>query len=129
MSAYLTIPDTINFLKKHNWDVVTEECHKLNVWAKDKILSEMGINALCSDTFLGQMSSFYFDFKDPLNDQNKMDFYNKYQIQVPFMSWNNRSLFRISIQAYNNEQDICKLIEALKDYKKKEEDNAATFFV
>ena len=47
-----------------------------------------------------------------------MDFYNKYQIQVPFMSWNSKTLFRISIQAYNNEQDIYKLIEALKDYQK-----------
>jgi selenocysteine lyase/cysteine desulfurase len=79
----------------------------------------MGMNPLCDDSFLGQMSSFYFDFKDPLNDQNKMDFYNKYQIQVPFMSWNNKSLFRISVQAYNNKQDIYRLIEALKDYQEK----------
>ena len=118
MSAYLTIPDTIDFLKNHNWDEITQKCHKLNIWAKDKIVSELGIDSLCSDSFLGQMSSFYFDFKDPLSDQNKMDFYNKYQIQVPFMSWNNKTLFRISIQAYNNEQDIYKLIEALKDYQK-----------
>ena len=119
MSAYLTIPDTISFLKKYDWDVVAKKCHNLNVWAKDKILSEMGMNPLCDDSFLGQMSSFYFDFKDPLNDQNKMDFYNKYQIQVPFMSWNNKSLFRISVQAYNNKQDIYRLIEALKDYQEK----------
>ena len=119
MSAYLTIPDTINFLRKHDWHVVAEKCHSLNIWAKDKILSEMGMDPLCGDSFLGQMSSFYFDFKDPLNDQNKMDFYNKYQIQVPFMSWNNKSLFRISVQAYNNKQDIYKLIEALKDYQGK----------
>ena len=119
MSAYLTIPDTINFLNKHNWNVITKKCHNLNVWAKEKILSEMGINALCSNTFLGQMSSFYFDFNNPLSDQEKIDFYNKYQIQVPFMRWNNRSLFRISVQAYNNKQDIYKLIEALKDYQQK----------
>ena len=116
MSAYLAIPDTINFLKKNNWDVVTQECHKLNIWAKDKILSEMGMDPLCSDLFLGQMSSFYF--KDPMNDQSQIDFFDKYQTQVLFTLWNNRSLFRISIQAYNNKQDIYRLIEALKDYQK-----------
>ena len=116
MSAYLTIPDTINFLRKYNWDIITKECHKLNIWAKNKFSSEMDLNSLCDDSFLGQMSSFNFNFNDPLN--NQIDFYNKYQIQVPFLSWNNKTLFRISIQAYNNKQDIYKLIDALKDYQK-----------
>ena len=44
MSAYLTIPDTINFLKKHDWASVAEKCHNLNIWAKDKILSDMGLS-------------------------------------------------------------------------------------
>ena len=30
--------------------------------------------------------------------------------------WNNKTLFRISIQVYNTKQDIYKLIQALKDY-------------
>ena len=118
MSAYLTIPDTINFLKKHNWAVITEKCHQLNLWAKEKILSEMEIDSLCSNSFLGQMSSYYFDFNDPLDKHKRIAFYNKYKIQVPFMSWNNKTLFRISIQAYNNKQDIYTLITALKDYQK-----------
>ena len=118
MSAYLTIPDTINFLKKNNWDVVTKECHKLNIWAKNKIISEVDAQSICDDQFLGQMTSFYFDFKDPLNYQNHIDFFNKYKTQVLFVSWNNRTLFRISIQAYNTKEDILKLIDALQDYKK-----------
>ena len=118
ISAYLTIPDTINFLNNNNWDIITKECHKLNLWAKDKILSEIDTELLCIDSFLGQMSSFYFESKGPINDKYKRDFYNKYQTQVLFVNWNNRSLFRISIQAYNNKQDIYKLIDALKDYKK-----------
>ena len=38
MSAYLTVPDTINFLNKHNWDKITKQCHELNIWARDSIL-------------------------------------------------------------------------------------------
>jgi len=117
ISAYLTIPDTINFLKNHNWNIVTKECHNLNLWAQEKLISEMDFDTLCTHTFSGQMSSFYFDFKNPLNEKNLIDFYNRYKIQVPFMSWNNKVLFRISLQAYNDKHDIYKLIEAMKDYQ------------
>jgi len=119
MSAYLTIPDTIDFLNNNNWDIMAKECRKLNLWAKDKILSEIDTESLSVDSFLGQMSSFYLDLKGPVTDQYKIDFYNKYQTQILFVNWNNRSLFRISIQVYNNKQDIYKLIEALKDYQEK----------
>ena len=117
ISAYLTIPDTINFLNNNNWDIMAKQCRKLNLWAKDKILSEIDTESLSVDSFLGQMSSFYFESKGPINNQYKIDFYNKYQTQVLFVNWNKRSLFRISIQAYNNKQDIYKLIEDLKHFQ------------
>ena len=62
------------------------------------------------------MCSFFFPFNDPTNDYLK--FYQKYNIQIPFWKWNEKSLFRISIQAYNDEKDIVRLINALKDYRK-----------
>tara|TARA_B100000959_G_scaffold144504_1_gene151780 strand:- start:120 stop:1274 length:1155 start_codon:yes stop_codon:yes gene_type:complete len=116
MSAYLTIPDTIHFLKKYNWDIITRECHKFNIWARNEILREFDIEELCIEIFLGQMTTFEFQFKDVLN--NQIEFYRKYNIQVPFLKWNNKTYFRISIQAYNNKDDIYKLIASLKDYTK-----------
>ena len=65
--------------------------------------------------FLAQMSSIEFPFSDPL--QNQIEFYNKYKIQIPFWNWDDKTLFRISIQAYNNKQDIYKLIDALRNYQ------------
>ena len=58
------------------------------------------------------MSSIYLDFKNPIETQ--INFYKKYKIQIPFIEWNNKSLIRISIQAYNNKEDIFKLLKALK---------------
>ena len=115
MSAYLTIPDTIDFLNKHNWDNITKQCHELNVWARDRVLSEFDIEPICNSMFLGQMSSIEFPFSDPL--KNQIEFYNKYKIQIPFWKWNDKTLFRISIQAYNNKQDVYRLIDALKHYQ------------
>ena len=65
--------------------------------------------------FLGQMSSIEFPFSEPL--KNQIEFYNKYKIQIPFWKWNDKTLFRISMQAYNNKQDVYRLIDSLKKYQ------------
>ncbi len=112
ISAYLTLPYTIEFLKKNNWEEVSKKCRELTIWAKDEINSLLNQPSLANNEFLGQMSSFYINSKNPRMDQ--LEFYNKYNIQIPFINWNNQSLMRISIQAYNSKEDVCKLLEALK---------------
>ena len=82
MSAYLTIPDTIDFLIKNNWISIAKECHNLNVWARDNICQEFNVNPFCDSMFLGQMSTIEFPFSDPL--KNQMEFYSRYKIQIPF---------------------------------------------
>ena len=57
-----------------------------------------------------------FDFEDTIND--KMEFYNKYKIQIPFIKWNNKKFFRISSQVYNSKDDFEYLINSLIDFKK-----------
>ena len=116
MSAYLTIPETIKFLKTNNWAAVSDKCQSLNHWAKEEIIKELDVKEVSSNAFTAkQMSSFFLKLSDdPVKDQ--LEFYRKYKIQVPFISWNNQTLFRISIQVYNTKQDIYKLIQALKDY-------------
>ena len=58
------------------------------------------------------MSSIYVDCDATI--EYYIDFYKKYKIQVPFIRWNNQSLFRISIQVYNSKEDVYKLLDALK---------------
>jgi len=112
MSAYLTIPTTIDFLKKHNWNKITSECREINLWARDEINQMLNKKALCKTKFLGQMSSIYIK-KEATIDYH-IYFYKKYKIQIPFILWNNISFIRISIQAYNTKEDIYKLLDALK---------------
>ena len=115
LSSYLTIPDTINFLKKYEWTTIAEECKKLNIWARDEINSLLKIKAISTSEFLGQMSSISIKSNDIIQDQ--INFYLKYKIQIPFIKWHDREFFRISIQAYNSKEDIVTLLEALqKEY-------------
>ena len=98
------------------WDTISDKCQSLNHWAKAEIIKELDVREVSSNEFTAkQMSSFFLKLSDdPIKDQ--LEFYRKYKIQVPFISWNNQTLFRISIQVYNTKQDIYKLIQALKDY-------------
>ena len=112
MSAYLAIPATIKFLTDNNWTKVASKCREINIWARQEINKLLNKNPLCSEKFIGQMSSIYLDFKNPVESQ--IDFYKKYNIQIPFIIWNEISLIRISIQVYNSKDDVLKLLDALK---------------
>ena len=112
LSSYLTIPDTIKFLKKYEWTTIAEECKKLNIWARDEINTLLKIKAISTPEFLGQMSSISIKSNDIIQDQ--INFYLKYKIQIPFIKWHDREFIRISIQAYNSKEDIVTLLEALK---------------
>ena len=112
MSAYLTIPFTIEFLEKNNWKIVSKKCKEMNIWARTEINNLLNNEPICSDKFLGQMSSIELNFSNPIKSQ--INFYKKYKIQLPFMLWREKSLIRISIQAYNKKEDIYKLLDVLK---------------
>ena len=116
MSAYLTIPETINFLNKHDWKERAKACRELNLWAKNEICEKLNTYSLGNDEFLAQMTTIAFDFEDTINQ--KIEFYNKYKIQIPFIKWNNKTFFRISSQVYNSKDDFEYLINSLIDFKK-----------
>ena len=44
--------------------------------------------------------------------------FKKYNIQIPFIKWNERTLFRISIQVYNTKEDIDMLCVAIENCRK-----------
>jgi len=49
----------------------------------------------------------------------KSRLYDEYRVEIPLTTWGNKKLIRISIQGYNTEQDVDRLLEALSDIFKK----------
>jgi len=112
MSPYLTIPTVIKFLKDNKWNEIREKCREINYWARNEINDLLNKEPLCSEKFLGQMSSIYIDCDDSIAFQIKL--YKQYKIQIPITECNNNKFLRISIQAYNSKEDVFKLLRALK---------------
>ena len=62
-----------------------------------------------------QQSPQMASFRLPVGDHSSLHamLYEQYQIEMPVFSNEHGDFFRVSVQAYNNEQDLNRLIEAL----------------
>ena len=64
------------------------------------------------EKWLGQMCSFPVNYDDPIKLKSKL--INDYQIEIPVMAWNDKTLMRISLNGYNSSKDVDKLLDVLK---------------
>ena len=44
----------------------------------------------------------------------KSRLYDEYKVEVPLIQWQNRQFVRISVQGYNSQEDLNKLVKALQ---------------
>ena len=115
VSPFLTIPEAIQFRKDYNWDVISSQCKKNILEARDEIHNIISGDPLVGDNvekWLGQMCSFPVNYDDPIKLKSKL--INDYQIEIPVMAWNDKTLMRISLNGYNSSEDVDKLLDVLK---------------
>ncbi len=126
-SAFLTIPAAIQFMQDNNWEAVRATCNDIvmgNAKRFCDLLQTKPISPITKD-FIGQMFSIPINSKDPL--ALKALLFNKYKIEVPVMPHNDMLFIRYSIQAFNTQEDLDDLYEALVDIIGKETELLHTF--
>lgn len=114
-SAFLTIPKTIEFLKENNWPEVASECRQIARSNYMRFCDLLNTKPLCpvNDEFLGQMCSIPVATSQPEKLQQLL--FEKYRIEIPVMRQGEQLLIRYSIQAFNSQQDLDKLYDALEE--------------
>jgi isopenicillin-N epimerase len=112
-TAFLTIPTAIQFMAENNWKEQSLQCKNLvleNAQRFYSLLKTAPISPLNYE-FIGQMLSI------PIRTNNatalKATLYNDYNIEIPIMQQNDTTYIRYSIQAFNNQQDLDILYNAL----------------
>lgn len=115
ISAFLAVPDAIEYLETHDWDAVRARCHALLTQTLCDIAALSGkqpISPLSSQWFI-QMASA------PLPDGIDVPWlhqclYDQYHIEIPIMDWKGHKLARCSFQVYNTVNHARALVEALR---------------
>jgi isopenicillin-N epimerase len=115
ISAFLTAGAAIEFLKANDWKTKTEVCKKRILDNYESFCELVGSKPICPVTseFLGQMCSIPIQTADM--GALKELLFQKYRIEIPVMKIDHGVFLRISLNAYNSQQDLDLLREALID--------------
>ena len=115
ISAFLTIPKAIEFLRVNNWEERATSCRKLIHDNYSKFCELLNSKPICPLTseFLVQMCSIPIRTTKPL--ELKETLFHKYKIEIPVMKLEDKFFLRIAINGYNSQQDLDILREALED--------------
>ncbi len=116
ISSILAVQDAINFLNKNKWfETVVPRSNQLIKEFNEITLSITGMDDLYLHTDFQppQMRSYLL----PEGDHSSLhtELFHRFKVDVPVFLHPKGSMFRISVQAYNNESDLERLAKALKE--------------
>jgi isopenicillin-N epimerase len=112
LSAILSVPAAIDFQAQNDWETVRSRCHTLAVHTRKRINDLTGFEPLCPDDWFEQMFTAYLPQETDLT-RLKQRLYDDFHIEVPTILWNGKKMIRVSIQGYNDQDDVDALLEAL----------------
>ena len=114
LSAYLSVPEAIEFQHMHDWTAVRRACHDLLTQAIDRINALTGLPPAYADS--SAFAQMAIAPLPPVADLPafKKRFYQQFGVEVPFTHWRDRQFIRVSVQGYNTQDDIEVLLAALR---------------
>ena len=112
-AAALSVPAAIRFMEEHHWEDVRYQCHKLLRQALIRVCNLTGLPPAypIESDFYSQMAVAPLPPCDPAALKRRL--YDEYKIEVPITEWQEKQFIRISIQAYNDPNDVEMLLHAL----------------
>lgn len=117
-SAYLTIPAAIAYMEERNWWQVAAECRQLaqSNYQRFCDLLETEPLAPVTDEFIGQLCSIPVQTSDPVGLKARL--FNDHRIEIPVMPHGDQVYLRYSINAFNDQDDLDRLYDAMQDVMK-----------
>jgi isopenicillin-N epimerase len=114
ISAFLCIETAIAYMQQNDWQTKTAECKKLVLYNAAKFFTLLQAQPICplDSNWIGQMLSI------PILTNNAWELeqhlYSNYNITIPVMQHGNNVFIRYSIAAFNTQQDVDVLYNALQ---------------
>ena len=114
IAAYLTTPEAIQFYQVHRWEDVRLQCHALVQQARERITALTQLPPLSPDSASWYMQMVTLALPPCDAAQLKARLYDEFHIEAPVIQWQNKPYLRVSIQAYNTQGDVDRLLQALE---------------
>jgi isopenicillin-N epimerase len=97
-----------------NWPEVRHRCRELLASWREPLLEVTGLPAFAPDSpeWWRQMGAFQLPEVD--TDGLKARLYEEFSVEVPIYRWEGKPFLRVSVQAYNTEEDLAALVKALR---------------
>jgi isopenicillin-N epimerase len=120
LSAYLAAPAAVEFQETHDWPAQRARCHALARQVVERVADLTGLPPIYPDAPPGEQGFYAQMACAPLPIQEnlkafKARLYDRHRVEVPFVQWRDRQFVRVSIQAYNSEEDVDALLAALAE--------------
>lgn len=114
-SPFLTIPKAIEFMKQNNWTEFSKSCKEMVRKNALRFCELVGSKPLCpvTEEWLGQMFSIPVSTPEPEKLQTHL--FVKYKIEIPVMRHGDKTYLRYSLNAFNSQNDLDRLYDALKE--------------
>ncbi len=119
---FLSLSNAIDFHNSFGKDKIQDYIYKLAIKSREVIAKELNLEIPCPNDMIGGLVTLELSLSQNHNDLNTIElrslFYNEYQIEIPFMEFDNKKWFRYSCQIYNDMDDYINLIEAIRNFIK-----------
>ena len=121
ITAWLCVPDSIEFMRQFGWNNVRRHNHAMAVWAQSMLSRRWGVPAATppDGSMLGSMAALPLPpgvrdrFSEPGTFQARL--YDQHRIEVPIIEFTDQWWVRVSCQVYNEPEQYERLGEAVAE--------------
>ena len=114
-AAYLSVPAAIDFQAEYDWPQVRAACHELARQARAELQQLSDLPPICPDSEMWWQQMFTVPLPPCDVEVVGCRLREEFGVEVPVITWQEQPYIRISIQVYNQPQDIERLLAALRE--------------
>jgi isopenicillin-N epimerase len=110
IAAWLTVPAAIDFQAAHDWPAVQRRCHALARDTLHRVAARFGLAPASGDDDYAQMVVMPVPHTDAEALRRRL--FDESRIEIPVTQHRGQTFVRLSVQAYNDQADIERLLAA-----------------